>query len=84
LKKEKWSVERKRKKQEEVTKTYDGFAFPKGTLKKLTVLVLNLFLVRHHLAYGKMRKAEKVNTIKAWLANSEWFKMCHGFLDGKW
>ena len=79
LKKEKRSEERKRKKQEEVMKTYDDFdwvqMFHKGTLEKLTVPALNLFLDRHHLAHGKMKKAEKVNTINAWLANSEYHKI---------
>ena len=64
LKKEKRSEERKKKKQEKVMKTYDDSdwvqMFHKGTLAKLTVPVLNLFLVRHHLAYGKMKKAQKV------------------------
>ena len=50
-------------------KTYDDFGwvqmFHKGTLEKLTVPVLNLF-------FGTMKKAEKVNTIKAWLANSKY------------
>ena len=81
LKKEKRSEERKRKKQEEVMRTYDDFdwveMFHKGTLAKLTVPALNLFLDRHHLAHGKMKKAEKVNTINAWLANSEYHKIQH-------
>ena len=68
LKKKKRSEERKRKKQEEVMRTYDDFdwvqMFHEGTLAKLAVPALNLFLDRHHLAHGKMKKAEKVNTIK--------------------
>ena len=48
--------------------TYEGFdwvqMFHKGTLAKLTVPVLNLLLARDHLACGKMKKVEKVNTIK--------------------
>lgn len=87
LKKEKRSEERKRKKQDEIMKTYDDFdwvqMFHKGTLEKLTVPVLNLYLDRHHLAHGKMKKAEKVNTIKAWLANSEYHKIQqNGIGDG--
>lgn len=79
LKKEKRSEERKRKKQEEVMRTYDDFdwvqMFHEGTLAKLAVPALNLFLDRHHLAHGKVKKAEKVNTISAWLANSEYHKI---------
>ena len=45
--------------------------FHKRTLEKLTVKMLNLFLGRHHLAHGKMKKREKVLTIQRWLANSE-------------
>ena len=79
LKKEKRSEERKRKKQEEVMRTYDDFdgvqMFHEGTLAKLAVPALNLSLDRHHLAQGKMKKAEKVNTISAWLANSEYHKI---------
>ena len=60
-------------------RTYDDFdwveMFHKGTLAKQTVPALNLFLDRHHLAHGKMKKAEKVNTINAWLANSEYHKI---------
>lgn len=79
LKKEKRSEERKRKKQEEIMKTCDDFdwvqMFHKGTLEKLTVPALNLSLDRHHLTHGKMKKAEKVNTIKTRLANSEYHKI---------
>ena len=49
-------------------RTYDDFdwvqMFHEGTLAKLAVPALNLFLDRHHLAHGKIKKAEKVNTIK--------------------
>ena len=45
--------------------------FHKGTLDRLTVPMLHLFLERHHLAHGKMKKQEKVLTIQQWLANSE-------------
>ena len=80
FKKEKRSEERKRKKQEEVMRTYDDFdwvqMFHKGsTLAKLAVPALKLFLDRHHLAHGKMKDAEKVNIISAWLANSEYHKI---------
>ena len=46
-----------------------------GTLAKLAVPALNLFLDRHHLAHGKMKRTEKLNTISAWLANSEYHKI---------
>ena len=79
LKKEKRSEERKRKKQEEVMRTYDDFdwvqMFHEGTLAKLAVSALNLFLDRHHLAHGKMKKVEKVNAVSAWLANSKYHKI---------
>jgi len=39
-----------------------GQIFHKGTLETLTVSALNLFLDRHHLAHGKMKKAEKDTT----------------------
>ena len=69
LKKEKRSKERKRKKQEEIMKTYDDFdwvqMFHKRTLEKLTVSTLNLFLDRHHLAHGKMKKSgERYNKVE--------------------
>jgi len=42
--------------------------FHEGARAKLTVPVQNLFLGKNHLVHGKMKKAEKVNTINAWLA----------------
>lgn len=39
-----------------------------GAIAKLTVPVQNFFLGKHPLVQGKMKKAEKVNTINAWLA----------------
>lgn len=76
FKQDKRSEERRKKKQEEVQKTYDDFdwvqMFHDGTLAKLTVPVLNLFLDKHHLVHCKMKKAEKVRKISAWLANSEY------------
>ena len=75
LKKTKRTEERNQKKQEDANKTYDDFdwmgMFHKGTLDRLTVPMLHLFLERHHLAHGKMKKQEKVLTIQQWLANSE-------------
>lgn len=49
--------------------------FQESTKSKLTVPVLNLLLNEHHLHHGKMKKAGKVNTINAWLANSEEHKI---------
>ena len=87
LKKIKRTEARKQKKQEDANKTYDDFdwvgMFHKGTLDRLTVPMLHLFLERHHLAHGKMKKREKVLTIQRWLANSEVHRIQDvGFPDG--
>lgn len=78
LKQEKRSEERRKKKQEEVNKTYNDFdwvqMFHDGSISKHTVSVLNLFLDKHNLSHGKMKKADKVRKISAWLANSEYHK----------
>ena len=52
-----------------------GTDVPQGNTAKLAVPALNFFLDRHHLAHGKVKKADKVNTINAWLANSEYHKI---------
>ena len=75
----------KSEKQEVVNKPYDDFdwvgMFHKRTLDRLTVPMLNLFLERHHLAHGKMKKPEKVPTIP--LANSQVHRIQDvGFPDG--
>ena len=49
--------------------------FREGTISKLTVPVLDLFLYKLNLASGKQKKAEKVNKSNAWLANSEYHKI---------
>lgn len=46
--------------------------FHEGTLSKLTVPILNIFLDHHHLTYNKrMTKKERLQVIIAWLTNSE-------------
>lgn len=75
LKKAKRAEERKKKKEDELHKTYSDYnwveLFHKGALGKLTVPVLNLFLAKHNLVRHKMNKKEKIEMISAWLANSE-------------
>lgn len=78
-KKEKWSELRRRKKQEEIWKTYNDFDWVKmfhtEKISKLTVTILNLFPDEHHLHHDKMKKTGKVNMINAWLPNSEYHKI---------
>ena len=69
-------AEDRRKKLDNRNKSYNDFSwiemFHKGTLAKLTVPTLNIFLDYHNLANSKkMTKKQKLHVIIAWLANSE-------------
>ena len=49
--------------------------------RNVSVPILELFLDKHNLAYGKMKKEEKLQAVSAWLANWElnkiWQKGVH-------
>ena len=82
MKKLKRTEDRRRKKLEDRNKLYSDFSwiemFHKGTLAKLTVPVLDIFLDYHNLANSKkMTKKEKLQVIVAWIANSEIKDMDH-------
>ena len=85
-KKEKSSEERRRKNKRKSEKIYDDYdwvqMFREGTISKVTVPVLDLFLYKLNLASGKQKKAGKVNKSNAWLANSEYHKIQQSGIQG--
>ena len=83
LKKLKRRDDRKKKKEAESQMTYNDYdwedMFKKGTLKKKTVPVLDLFLEKHQLGTNRKRKkGEKLQVIFAWLAKAQLEKIGEG------
>jgi len=74
LKRIKRSEERKKCRMDLRSKTYENFnwdeMFQEGTLSKLTVPILDIFLCKHNLAqHKKAKKTENVRLVSAWLAS---------------
>ena len=75
VKKLKRKDDRKRQRETDSQKTYADYnweeTFMTGTLKKLKVSALNLFLEKHQLGNKKMKKNEKLVLISACLAKAQ-------------
>ena len=71
VKKSKRKDDRKRQRVTDSQKKYADYMLIAGTLKKLKVLALNLFLEKHQLGNKKMKKNEKLVLISACLAKAQ-------------
>ena len=85
LKKLKQTDDRKSKKEAESQMTYNGYdwedMFKKGTLKKKTAPVLDLFLEKHQLRTNRkmiMKEDEKLKVIFAWFVKAQLEKIVEG------